>query len=201
MGLINVTDATDGDAVNAALINDRIGPIVDELNGGLDDDNIAVNANIDPAKVQPIPVKSRLIFSGACATKNTTQSIPNGAATTVVFETEDYDTDSYHSTSSNTSRLVVPVTGYYHITGYIELASWASGSAGSRLIVTLRINNVDFLDLWDSNFWNTAEPALSVSQDKFLTAGDYIELVVYQGSGSSRNITSATRLQIYCLGV
>lgn len=202
MGLINYSNIQDGvDAVNAESLNTPFNAIYDDHNGNITNENISASAAIEATKIQPIPAKSRLTFSGASATKNAVQVIPNATETDVVFETEAYDTDTYHDTGSNTGRLTVPATGYYHINAYVEFASWASGATGSRLIVVLKKNGTAVIDMFDANFWSAAEPALSLGHDLFLTAADYITIAVYQGTASSRNLTAASKLQIHCLGV
>jgi hypothetical protein len=48
-------------------------------------------------------------FVGAAARGNGTSfSYTSGVATACPFPTEDFDTDNYHSTSSNTSRMTIP---------------------------------------------------------------------------------------------
>lgn len=54
---------------------------------------------------------------------------------TLTFDSERFDTDSYHSTSSNTSRLTVPTTGYYGIGASIYL----SFAGGDNLIEELSL--------------------------------------------------------------
>jgi hypothetical protein len=47
-------------------------------------------------------------FAGTALYKSATQTCTNGAGTVLTWENEYLDTDSYHSTSSNTSRITIP---------------------------------------------------------------------------------------------
>jgi hypothetical protein len=52
-------------------------------------------------------------FSGARVYNSGDFSHDNsGGEKIITFDTEEFDTDAYHSTSANTSRLTVPTTGY-----------------------------------------------------------------------------------------
>lgn len=58
-------------------------------------------------------------FVGAKAYNSTTQAVSDSTATTVTFNSEEYDTSSFHDTGSNTGRMTVPTTGYYRMTAYV----------------------------------------------------------------------------------
>jgi hypothetical protein len=65
-----------------------------------------------------------LAFSGALVKKLANQTTANYAGFPVVtWDGEEYDTDAYHSTVTNTSRLTVPAAGYYVVGGLISVAS------------------------------------------------------------------------------
>lgn len=123
-------------------------------------------------------------FSGARVYHSTTQSITtSGTAQALVFDTEAYDTDAYHSTVSNTSRLTAPVTGKYHIEGVINYASNATGNrrAQVRLNGTTTIASGTDTVSANSGFTTFAHVACDYS----LAAGDYVELMATQNSGGA----------------
>lgn len=107
-------------------------------------------------------------------------SISNATYTAITFATERFDTDAFHSTSSNTSRITIP-TGKGGKYLFIGSTRWASGS-GDRYMKfykngvaqdgTTRATSSTFM-------FNTTFYADS------LAAGDYIEMYVYQSSGGS----------------
>ena len=63
--------------------------------------------------------------------QNTASSIANGATwTPVLFDTNVLDSDSGHSTTSNTSRYVIQVAGTYLVMGCVCFTANATGSRG-----------------------------------------------------------------------
>ncbi|WP_239404634.1 hypothetical protein [Frankia sp. Cj3] len=116
-------------------------------------------------------------------TASGTQSIPNATATALTFDLESVDNRNGHSTSSNTSRYTFQETGLYLLGGMV---SFAGNTTGERAIA-LRYNNT--LDIGGSSASSVGatDQGLSVLTVNPGTAGDYIELRAYQGSGGSLN--------------
>lgn len=54
------------------------------------------------------PISSSATFVGAKAYADSTQSITGGSFIAMTFNLEEFDTDGFHDTSSNTSRMTVP---------------------------------------------------------------------------------------------
>ena len=52
-------------------------------------------------------------FNGARVWNSTTQNISTATATAITWNSESYDTNSYHSTSTNTSRLTIPILVFF----------------------------------------------------------------------------------------
>ena len=123
-------------------------------------------------------------FVGAQVYNSTTQSIANITYTTLTFDSETYDTDGFHSTSSNTSRLTIPAGkgGKYQIT-----TSMALGSTGTYLYGSLLRKNGADLQYID---WRNATTSGNYDAWSFiveLAAADYLEWQVYQASGAAVN--------------
>lgn len=121
-----------------------------------------------------------------CRVFNTTDpSISNNTTTVLSFNSESFDTDNYHSTSSNTSRITIPTgkAGKYFINGKVE---WYSNTSGYRSIYIVK-NGTSFM--CSSNIG-----AQTIAFDQFismtidLAVGDYVELHVYHNSGGSLNV-------------
>ena len=122
--------------------------------------------------------------SGARVYNNADISIANATTTALTFNTERFDTETYHSTSSVTGRLVAPVTGLYLITGHIRFAANATGER--RLMITLG-GTTDIAYVSHSN--NAAIITLmTVATIYQLSATNYVELRAYQSSGGSLNV-------------
>lgn len=114
------------------------------------------------------------------------QSIANNTSTAVTFDVEDVDYDNGHSTVTNTSRYTAATAGWHHV-DYI--ASFASNAANGRSCY-LRINGTtDVTGSWVSDQTPASAVAAGVAGSRlvFLNAGDYLELMVNQGSGGALN--------------
>jgi hypothetical protein len=70
-----------------------------------------------------------LAFSGARVRKSANLTAQNlTTATAVTWNQEDFDTDSYHDTGSNTDRVTCAEAGYYAFTAYLKLPNTATGN-------------------------------------------------------------------------
>jgi hypothetical protein len=125
------------------------------------------------------------------ANRTTTQSIADITSTAVSFTAADsWDTDSFHSTVSNQSRLTVPsgLGGKYLI---VATANWANNSTGWR---NLRIRANGSTDLATAGVGTgTANPypISTITTVEQLAAGTYIEVTAWQNSGAALDITAA----------
>lgn len=112
------------------------------------------------------------------------QSIASGTTNiSILLDSEVYDSDGGHSTSSQTSRYVCQVPGTYLI---YAVGGFAANTAGTRELGII-VNGV-------SAIGSTIQsaPALtgnswvgSVMTTSGLNAGDYVELQMWQSSGST----------------
>jgi hypothetical protein len=125
-------------------------------------------------------------FSGASVYKSAAQGTSTASQTKITFDLEEYDTDSYHSTVTNTERFTIPSgkTGYYQFNLFV---SWAQNSTGNYRIVSLYKNNVQFkANTMLPN--NAPQFKVLLTVTVYATAGDYFECVAYQDSGGSLNV-------------
>ena len=125
-------------------------------------------------------------FSGARARKSSAQSIASATWTEITFDTEDYDTASYHNNSTNTSRFVAPTTGYYSIN-----ANTIGNNTGTNTARYMNIqkNSTDSIALDYSTNSNTII-GQGLATYFYLTAGDYVNIRYYQNSGSNQDVYS-----------
>jgi hypothetical protein len=144
-------------------------------------------------------------FSGVRLTKSAPQTIATSTNTVLTFDTETYDTDSYHSTVTNTSRITIPSgkTGYYNV---IASCIWAFNSGSYRnLHIYKNGSNLTHILTGDPG---TTYPNVNmlIVDALYLTAGDYIEMNVFQATGGNLDIQSnaqyqgGTRFEAYYLG-
>jgi hypothetical protein len=114
------------------------------------------------------------------------QSIATATFVALTFNSERFDTDSMHSTVTNTGRLTATTAGIYLAGGNILFAANATGVRG----LGIRGNGVTLLALQATNArTDGAGTYLSVSTLYQFSAGDYVELVAWQNSGSALNST------------
>lgn len=135
-----------------------------------------------------------LIDPPACSVyHSTTQSQASG--TTLVglsANSENYDNASMHSTSSLTSRIVVPLDGRWEIG---TVVAWAADGAGNRA-VAFRVNGTDDYVVDIRGGTSTNSTVQNGSRTLVLTAGDRVEVFVWQTSGSPLDCTLD---EFYCL--
>jgi hypothetical protein len=133
------------------------------------------------------------VFSGVKAIRTATQTIADSASEVVGFTgTSEYDTDLYKTSST---VYTIPDTGYYELLAQIP---WEANS-NNRRSVDIRLN--------DSSSNATAGTSIGKSNPspahnaifsmqahakKYLVAGDYLKVVVWQNSGGALDIIGTT---------
>jgi len=124
-------------------------------------------------------------FAGCRVTNTTNISIANSTDTALTFNTETYDTDAFHDTSTNTSRLTIPTgkAGYYQINANIL---WAGNGTGIRDFNIYK-NGVraNYLSMSGQA---TNSQGFAMSTILYGAVGDYFEIYVFQNSGGALNI-------------
>ena len=127
-------------------------------------------------------------FAGVRVSKSAAQSTANNTYTVVTWNTENFDTNTFHDNATNNSRLTVPSgkAGYYLVTGTMAFAGNATGYR--RAFYTL--NGVLAADVNTQWAANTQVETASFAYVVNLAVADYIEMQVYQSSGGSLNTDS-----------
>jgi hypothetical protein len=118
-----------------------------------------------------------------------TTSIANSTNTTVSFDTEEYDTDGYHSTTVNNSRITIPAGkgGYYLVIATTDFAQNSTGARGN----SIKINGTE--KGYTAITPNTTEGAVyNNSVIVSLSVGDYIEMQVRQTSGGALDLRGSS---------
>ena len=147
-----------------------------------------------------VTVNTAVTAAGVRVYPSANVSIPNATYTALAFNTETFDTDNYHSTSTNTSRLTIPTGkgGMYRVSWGITLDSSA---LGSLRIVAIRKNGSTTISPNQYAFPSASQPAIFYGSDLFqLVATDYIDLLVYQDTGSAKNVYTDSFLTMNFLG-
>jgi len=121
-------------------------------------------------------------FVGCKAYKSASATLSNATATTVTWNSEYFDTDAIHDTSTNASRFTVPAgkAGKWQLS--ITLA-YDSNSTGYRMIRVLK--NGAFFNVNVFAPANGDETHSSHTDIFNLSVGDYMETQAYQNSGGN----------------
>lgn len=126
----------------------------------------------------------------------TAVSVSSGTSTLVTFDSEAWDTDSLHSTTTNPSRITINTSGQYLVTFY---ARFPSNSTGYRQC-NLRLNSAgsstggSTLSTITLAAVNGASTFVTRTLELTCNAGDHYELFVTQNSGASLSLESGTRV-------
>lgn len=120
---------------------------------------------------------------------DTTISIANNTTVIVTFGQEIFDTNGFHSTTTNTSRVTIPSgqAGYYLVYGKIDYTA----SANNKWSANIKKNGTDSIANYQEGTvggdFNNMSQAVGIA---YLSEGDYIELEARQISGGTVNIIS-----------
>jgi len=131
----------------------------------------------------PIPVVATK-FHGVSVYNSTGATISNATLTILNFDSEWFDTDAFHSTVSNTSRLTVPsgFGGYYRVEAKLFFASNGTGSRIARILKNGTLVDASYFEHGAySNGKNILHPYVILN----LAATDYVQVEVYQDSGGN----------------
>ena len=122
---------------------------------------------------------------GARVYNSANLSIPNTTWTDFTFDTERYDTDTIHSTGTNTGQLTCKTAGKYLIIGQVQ---WDINAVGSRF-VGIFLNNTTYLDIveTETNTIATRYTSQNISTIYQLAVNEYVTFRGNQNSGGALN--------------
>lgn len=120
---------------------------------------------------------------------NAAISLTHNTGTVVSLNSEYYDTDGMHSTSTDNSRLTVVTPGVYIVT---FVCAFAGNVDGDRQAL-IRKNGVDYLGGNEKKALSSAslECGMAVTIQEYFEEDEFIEAVVQQDSGVSLNLLAA----------
>ena len=128
-------------------------------------------------------------FVGCQLRKSADQSISNNTDTATTFDTEDIDTDGFHSNVTNTSRITIPAGkgGKYLVTMQTR---FEANATGRRLGKLYKNGSIDSTFQFETPPMSSGATTMGNSFFMSLSATDYIEIFSFQTSGGSLNITN-----------
>lgn len=131
---------------------------------------------------------SAAAFVGCSLYKSGNQSISDSTYTAATFDLEFFDTDSFHNTSTNTSRITIP-SGKGGKYLFVATADFTASSTGIRQIGFWKNGSIQRGQVAVSAT-SAGESKVTVTGIYDLVATDYVEFNVYQNSGQVRNLLS-----------
>ena len=114
------------------------------------------------------------------------QAISTSTQTAITFDSEVFDTDGFHSTTTNTSRITIP-TGLGGKYCFTMNTLWNGNSSGNRSLQLFK-NGGQYK--FGADLVSTAAAFIGQSYSFVLeaNAGDYFEMVVFQTTGGNLDI-------------
>ena len=138
---------------------------------------------------------------GCTVYNSSDQSISSGVATAVTWNTEVFDTDAFHSTSTNTSRMTIPSgkDGKYRIDAMWQWS--ANSTTGYRAMYLYKNGSLVFTSTNVGS--TTAQEQNTMVYIDTAVATDYYELYALHNKGSNESVrlsSSYGRYSITFLG-
>ncbi|MER8030749.1 hypothetical protein ABTZ78_17520 [Streptomyces bauhiniae] len=118
------------------------------------------------------------------------QALSDNTWTPLNFDSETFDSDNGHSTSSNTSRYVVQVPGTYAVLGHASFAANATGNRAARV----NLNGVAIPGSFVKTLAATAShsSAVACGTQAVCVVGDYLEIHGLHTAGAALNTSAGT---------
>lgn len=123
---------------------------------------------------------------GARVYHSAAQAIVTATPTALAFDSERFDTNAIHDTSTNNSRLTCKTAGVYVISASVQFAANATGLRAVNIVVngSVYIAPMRFMAVTDAGnaslVTNTTIYQLAVN--------DYVQVLVQQNSGANLNV-------------
>ncbi len=129
-------------------------------------------------------------FVGCSVYKSASQSVSSGSYVAITYNSESFDTDAFHSTSTNTSRITIPSgkAGKYLIQAVV---TWQVNNTGDRRIGFYK-NGSALIYPWGVNTLTGDDSRANATTIADLLVGDYIEVFEFQNSTTSINVLGGT---------
>jgi hypothetical protein len=130
------------------------------------------------------PAAGTPAFVGCQAKSTVSPTISNNTTTALNWDSENFDTDGFHSTVTNTSRMTIPAGkgGKYLVTAK---AQWDNNSTGARDFYIYKNGAAEITTRLTAS---TQSPSSTITSVLDVVATDYLEIYCKQNSGSSRSL-------------
>lgn len=131
---------------------------------------------------------TNLIVPPACRVyAGTATQVAIDTLTILQFESERFDTDSMHSTSTNTSRITCNTDGIYDIRAHVE---WDVNATDHRATQIMLNGSTVIAQVVQQAVQVASTRTEQICSAHYaLVAGDYVQVCVFQSGGSPLSVT------------
>jgi hypothetical protein len=118
------------------------------------------------------------------------QTINNSTLTAVSWESEYFDTSTFHDNSTNNTRITIPtgLGGLYQVNATVTY----SAAAVNERTIYIRVNGSTYYNVSAVPANATIQITPQLGMVLQLAAGDYVEIIAFQNSGGSTTIPIAS---------
>jgi hypothetical protein len=216
-GAVQLTDSTSSTSTSTAATPNSVKSAYDLANGAIQKtlttttgDIIYASSANTPARLgigssgQVLSVSAGIpswqtistspTFKGCAVRASNSISASNDTWTFPVMDLEDFDTDNFHSTTVNPTRITIPsgLGGKYLVVGQLF---WDQSSSGARNTQIYKNGSgVGWVNYAPTPTWGGGGswPSTPTVRILSLVAGDYLELAGMQQSGGTLNLSTWT---------
>ena len=171
--------------------------------------DLAVTGAIQADSLQVRKLDNR--FCGVRAHKSDNTSLSAATRYFVAMDVEDYDTDGFHSTTTNTTRFTIPtgLRGWYRITAIGRFAAtasehWRAADISINSNSTFTIGNLLATVTVEKGLSNTVQDIQAVAT-AYLNEGDYVECAFASEGATTLNALAsywpAPSFEMYRIGL
>jgi hypothetical protein len=118
-------------------------------------------------------------------------AVVSGSWVTYTMDSESFDTDTMHDTSSNTQRITFTTAGTYRVHAHLVITANATEAEfGAKLLLNAGATEI-------ARTWIRSGPATAYFDlicERAFSAGDYVVVQVWQATGSSSNLNGTAEL-------
>lgn len=154
----------------------------------IDDDTFATATSSNVPSAESVLALVNNQTKGTKVTQSTGTSLPALAWTALAFDSEEYDDGGWHDNATNNTRITVDGAGRYVLDANVEINTTANGDIGMRFKVNGTVIKSEIID--SGTVPENAKYGLSAVVN--LAANDYVEVEVYNDSGTLTSQTAGT---------
>lgn len=147
---------------------------------------LTADTSVSPYKVK-WATPTGTAFVGCILDDTGNQNIATATATALTYNAEIVDTDGFHSTSTNTSRITIPSGkgGKYIFIAHIQSGVYASGAGYTATRIYKNGASVSAMSVPNILNFNTDVMHIYIAD---AAVGDYFELFAFQNTGNTQTI-------------